>query len=564
MVQIYGTTGNDIISGSANADYMVGGAGNDSYTINHAGDVVIEQADGGIGDSVSTTLSHTLAANVENLTIVGAGALNGTGNVDNNQITGNPQANTLDGAGGNDTLIGGGGNDTYVGGTGNDSLSSLSASSNDIFRFSVGDGVDSITESGGTDRAALGAGITPAIVQLFRSDTDLEIRVSANQIITVAGMYTAAGALVAGNAIESIEFADTTVWNAAAIASRLTLPPNAGNDTLVGTSGNDTLDGGGGNDSLSGLAGTDTLIGGSGNDVIDGGAGADLLCAAAAVTTPTPWMTPTMQQSSCKTPVRTWWRSSINHALAPNVENLILTGSGNIAGTGNDLNNSITGNAGSNTLDGGLGSDALVGGAGDDIYIVDSTLDTVSESINAGVDTVESRIWAGSGATYTLGANQEYLRVGVGALHGTGNTDANTLTGNAENNTLTGARGDDTLYGLNGNDTLVGDAFITSDPLDFGNDTMVGGAGDDVYYVNTAGDLVIENTGEGIDTIRTEHQTYTLSNNVENLEILNSFSVCLWNRQCARQPLGWQRQHQYPRRVVLATTLSKGAAAMTH
>ena len=100
-------------------------------------------------------------------------------------------------------------------------------------------------------------------MQLFRSDTDLEIRVSANQIITVAGMYTAAGALVAGNAIESIEFADTTVWNAPAIASRLTLPPNAGNDTLVGTSGNDTLDRGGGNDSLSGLAGTDTLIGGA-------------------------------------------------------------------------------------------------------------------------------------------------------------------------------------------------------------------------------------------------------------------------------------------------------------
>ena len=172
VVQIYGTSGNDIISGSANADYMVGGAGNDSYTINHAGDVVIEQADGGI-DSVSTTLSHTLAANVENLTIVGAGALNGTGNVDNNQITGNPQANTLDGAGGNDTLIGGGGNDTYVGGTGNDSLSSLSASSNDIFRFSVGDGVDSITESGGTDRVVSGrryhTGYRAVVPQRYRS-----------------------------------------------------------------------------------------------------------------------------------------------------------------------------------------------------------------------------------------------------------------------------------------------------------------------------------------------------------------------------------------------------------
>ena len=162
--------------------------------------------------------------------------------------------------------------------------------------------------------------------------------------------------------------------------------------------------------------------------MIDGGAGADLMRGGSGDDTYTVDDTndATVELQNAGTDLV---RSSINHALAPNVENLILTGSGNIAGTGNDLNNSITGNAGSNTLDGGLGSDALVGGAGDDIYIVYSTLDTVSESINAGVDTVESRIWAGSGATYTLGANQENLRVGVGALHGTGNTDANTLTG---------------------------------------------------------------------------------------------------------------------------------------
>ena len=518
VAQTYGTSGNDVIFGSGSADYMVGGAGNDTYTVDHVNDVVIEQAAGGI-DQVNTILSHTLAANVENLAIIGGGALNGTGNAGDNQITGNAQTNTLDGASGNDALNGGGGNDTYVGGAGNDALISSSATSNDIYRFAVSDGIDTISEAGGTDRVIFGAGIAPASVQLFRSETDLEIRVSASQIITVAGMYTAVGALVATKAIESIEFADSTVWNAATIASRLMLPPNAGNDTLIGTAGNDTLDGGGGNDSLAGLAGSDTLIGGSGNDVIDGGAGTDLMRGG---TGDDSYTVDDLndQAIELENSGSDLVRSSVSHTLTSNLENLILTGGGHISGSGNDLNNSITGNAGNNTLDGGASNDALAGGAGDDTYIVDSHLDTVLESANQGVDTVESRIWAGSGAIYTLGANQENLRVGAGAFHGTGNADANTLTGNGESNTLIGARGNDTLYGLAGNDTLVGDAFTTYDAADRGADTMAGGVGDDIYYVNSAGDLVVENAGEGLDTVRTAGPDVLLPSNVENLEFL--------------------------------------------
>ena len=521
VVQIYGTSGNDVIFGTANADYMVGGAGDDTYSVNHVGDLMVEQPDGGI-DYVNTLLSHTLAANVENLTIVGTGALNGTGNAGNNRITGNTQSNTLDGGGGNDVLDGAGGNDIYIGGAGNDAMTSSLSTSNDTYRFSVSDGIDTISEAGGTDRVILGAGIAPASVQLFRSETDLEIRVSANQIITVAGMYTAAGAPVAAKAIESIEFADTTVWNAATIASRLTLPPNAGNDTLIGTAGNDTLDGGGGSDSMSGLAGTDTLIGGSGNDAIDGGPGADLMRGGTGDDTYTVDDT-NDQVIELENSGTDLVRSSVTHALTSNVENLILTGCGHISGSGNDLNNSITGNAGNNTLDGGLGNDALTGGGGEDTYIVDSHLDTVLENANEGVDTVESRIWAGSGAIYTLGANQENLRLGVGALNGNGNADANTLTGNAEDNTLFGARGHDTLYGLAGNDVLVGDVYTSSSAEDAGADIMVGGAGDDIYYVNSSGDLVIENVGEGTDTLRTEVTDVSLPSNVENLELLERF-----------------------------------------
>jgi Ca2+-binding RTX toxin-like protein len=110
--RLVGNGGNDLLIGGEGGDTLVGGLGDDIYYANF-GDVVVEAAGEGI-DTVATDASHTLAANVENLTLVGDGPLSGTGNALANMIFGSDGNNVLDGRLAADTMTGGLGNDTYV------------------------------------------------------------------------------------------------------------------------------------------------------------------------------------------------------------------------------------------------------------------------------------------------------------------------------------------------------------------------------------------------------------------------------------------------------------------
>jgi Ca2+-binding RTX toxin-like protein len=147
-----GGTGSDSLNGGTGADAMSGEAGNDNYVVDNVGDTVIEASGGGtdkILSSISLNLSVGALLNVENLTLTGASALNGTANGSSNVLVGNNADNALAGLGGSDQISGLGGNDSLDGGVGNDTLNG-------------GAGNDTIITGTGTDRVvfntALGAG----------------------------------------------------------------------------------------------------------------------------------------------------------------------------------------------------------------------------------------------------------------------------------------------------------------------------------------------------------------------------------------------------------------------
>ncbi|QSX70705.1 MAG: calcium-binding protein [Dolichospermum sp. DET69] len=251
---------------------------------------------------------------------------------------------------------------------------------------------------------------------------------------------------------------------------------------MTGNTGNNILDGG---------LGTDTLIGGAGDDIY-------------IVDTSTDTITENANEGTDTI------QSSITLSIATltNIENLTLTGTTAINGTGNAGNNVITGNTGNNTLDGGLGIDTLIGGAGDDIYIVDTTTDTITENANAGTDTIQSSItW--SIATLT---NIENLTLtGTTAINGTGNAGNNVITGNTGNNTITGGRGKDTLTGGLGIDrfdyrNLADSVFSSFDVITDFNAT----ANNDLFLVSTARS-VFSNVGS-VATLNTTEIAAKLTN----------------------------------------------------
>jgi hypothetical protein len=148
-----GGAGNDWLDGGAGADAMTGGAGDDVYLVESANDKPVEAAAGGY-DTVLSSITGSLSADVERLFLTGGGAIGGTGNASNNWLNGNDAANTLDGVAGNDVLLGRGGNDTLQDASGGNALDG--GSGDDV--LTAGIGGDLLAGGSGTDVLTPGSG----------------------------------------------------------------------------------------------------------------------------------------------------------------------------------------------------------------------------------------------------------------------------------------------------------------------------------------------------------------------------------------------------------------------
>ena len=365
---IKGNTGNNVLDGRGGADTLTGLTGNDTFIVDNAGDKVIEVGSSGV-DTVRTSVSYTLgaSANVEVLTTLGVTtttAINLTGNSQVNSLIGNAAANLLDGKGGADTISGAKGNDRYVidnagdriieaAGQGTDSASTtasytlglgvsvetltalgngaLSLTGNQFANTLVGNAAGNTLNGGtGIDTMSGLAGNDTYIVD-NSSDVVIEGNGRGTDNIRTSVSYV----LKAGVSVETLQTQNPGT------AIVLSLTGNSFANTILGNKANNTINGGGGADRMQGFTGNDLyFIDNAGDTVIEAaGGGIDRVS------------------------------SSITLTLAANVENLTLTGSSALNGTGNSLNNTIVGNAAANTLNSATGNDSLDGGAGNDVLI---------------------------------------------------------------------------------------------------------------------------------------------------------------------------------------------------
>jgi Ca2+-binding RTX toxin-like protein len=403
-ISFKGLAGNDTLKSGDYGDQLWGDDGDDKITANGGNDTVYggnnnDSLDGGAGDD-------SMFGGAENDTIIG-----GAGN------------DSYFGDSGNDLLDDGyfqSGQDTLDGGLGADTLKGMSG--DDTYLFNKGYGQDIIEDynqvyspyvgpyvaDGGIDTLKFGAGVTRSNLNWNFNGKDLIFTLSDSpsdkltisnygnsfyrlENFQVAGSPSTTAEIIGSKTWTDISETDSLSWLTSKISyqglagndtittgnyddaiwgddGNDSLNAGAGNDTLVGGLGLDTLFGGDGNDSLNGSNDNDVLYGGAGNDTLTGGAGIDTLGGGSGNDTySVDNLNDVINETSAIITEIDLVNSAVNWTLSNYLENLTLTGSSAINGTGNTLNNTITGNSGNNNLDGGIGNDTLIGGSGNDL-----------------------------------------------------------------------------------------------------------------------------------------------------------------------------------------------------
>ena len=496
-------------------------------------------------DSVATV---TLGVSINDGGNTGGGAMTGSGSVQIvvTPVNDGPTDVTLSTASVAEAAV----NGTVVG-----ALNVADPDAGDTFTYTL------VSDAGG--RFALGTGVNAGKI-VVANGLLLDFEQQSSWQVTVKAR-DAAGATIEKTL--TIAVTDVTPENVTGDGVDNVLVGGSGTDRFLGLGGADSLTGRGGDDTLNGGAGIDTLVGGLGNDRYFVEAAGDVIVEAA---------------RSGEDEVF----ANVSYALASgvSVEHLATfnaTGTAAVDLTGNEVSQTLTGNDGANVLDGRGGSDTMTGYAGDDRYVVDSIGDVVVETRAAGRDAVAASVSYVLAAAQEIEVLETTDAAGLRAIELTGNEFAQILTGNAGNNVLNGRGGADTMAGLSGDDryfmdnandrvieagnggtdelyanvsytlaagqevehlgtyTVLGTAAITLTGNEFdqtldgnagantlngrgGADVMQGFGGDDRYFVDDAGDRVIEGLNGGADTVYA-NVSYTLAAG-QHIETLATFS----------------------------------------
>jgi Ca2+-binding RTX toxin-like protein len=552
--------GNDTLISVGGPNTLVGGTGNNLFIVNNLNDVVTVGAVHG-NDTIQSSVSFTLPANVATLVLTGTSSVVGTA------------GNSM-----NDLIIANAGPATLVSGTGNDTL--VAGAGPDTFRFNSNYGSDVITGPLNNEtiqfsaaNATLGALTFTPILTANSTQPSLVISGSGGAVTINGGLVPGAiGSVVFGDGttktikqlIAGGNFAQTTVTGTS--GGHLII---SGNDSIAMTVGgsakdmlsawgdNDTLtasvngaqiyaggnynkvQGGGGNDTLIGMGSGDTLIAAGGSDTLDAIGLNDVLVDSAASGHNNIFQLDNITASILAPTANadTVLASVSDYTLSPNLKTLVLVGTNSLQATGNSLNDTIIANGAGDTLTAGAGSTAalFIGGSGNDVFQVNSGADTVQSQAVAGSDTVLS-----TASSYTVPQNVSYLTLtGTGPQTATGNGQGAVITANSGNydDTLFGGAGNDTLIGGPGNDSLVAGSgqqvLISQGNWNIGNNnTLVGGLGIDTFIAETYGGVfiinnpadVIQNSGFGETTVESS-VSCTLPAYVQFLTLTGSDSL---------------------------------------
>ena len=519
--QLIGLAGHDLLDGGTGADELTGGFGDDEYIVDDLGDVVTELTDEGI-DTVRSMVTRTLEADVENLTLTGSAANNGTGNALDNVLIGNSGVNVLGGGGGNDTyMVGAGDRVVELTGEGTDTVqtdTSVTLEANvenltltgSASLIGVGNELDNVLKAyGSISMLAGGDGNDTYLIGPNGDDDILVETVTGGIDRVIAGHDYRLPANIENLILLDPRMPDFESFSLIPYGSSEQSVTGYGNNSeniLIGGRANNVLDGG---------PGADTLIGGDGNDtyVVDNVGDMVIEEANEGVDNV---------------------QSTVSYSLSANVENLSLIGIAFINGTGNELDNVVIGSEDANVLSGLTGDDTLAGRLGNDRLMGGTGHETYLFNLGDGIDTIEDVAAVGEGNRIQFGVGISWNDLTV--MHdevartltiqvGTSGTDRLVLNGfdltgvngtpvvetlafsdgsttslasffgptiTEGNDTIATAAGDDVINALGGNDIVDAGA---------GSDIIAGGAGDDTLMGGPGDDTYIYNSGDGVDTI---------------------------------------------------------------